>query len=193
MHQALLDHAAEDDRVDVPAADNERYPLSADAPDAAGHHCRERRGRGPLDNRLLKLEHTKYRERDRLLLYAHDPVEPPADEAEGDPAHGERRKSVGQGCAPRDADRPAGLQRRREIARGDALDRDDLDPGPQGLYRDADPGKQAAAANRADDRIDVRHLLQDLEAKRALAADDVRRVESVDVAGPLRGDDPVRL
>ena len=48
----------------------------------------------------------------------------------------------------------------------------------------ATPGEQAAAADRHDDRIEIRHLLDDLESHRALAGDDGRIVVAVDVGEP---------
>jgi hypothetical protein len=39
-----------------------------------------------------------------------------------------------------------------------------LDPGPERLHGHAEAGQEAASPDRADDRVDVRHLLQDLQA-----------------------------
>ena len=46
--------------------------------------------------------------------------------------------------------------------------------------RDADAGEQPAAADRRDDRVDVGQVLEDLEPRRAVAADEVVVVERMD-------------
>ena len=45
------------------------------------------------------------------------------------------------------------------------------------LDRGRDAGDEPAAADADDDRVDVGHLVEDLEAERALARDDVGVVE----------------
>ena len=68
VDEALLDHAAQDDRVDVAAADDEHDALSAQARAIfPGHHRRERRRGRALDHGLLELEHPQDRERDPVL------------------------------------------------------------------------------------------------------------------------------
>ena len=75
--------------------------------------------------------------------------------------------------------RRAGRQRRRERRAGRDLDADHLDLGPRGLHGDRDAGREPAAADRDDDPGEVRHVLEQLQAERALAGDDVRVVERV--------------
>ena len=62
---------------------------------------------------------------------------------------------------------------------GGDLHADHLHLGPRGLDRDRHPGAQAAAADRHDDAGEVGHVLEQLEAERALPGDDVRVVERV--------------
>ena len=62
---------------------------------------------------------------------------------------------------------------------------DDPHVGPQRLDRGRDPGDQPAAAGAHDDRAHVGALLEELQADRALAGDDVRVVERVDQHAPV--------
>ena len=51
------------------------------------------------------------------------------------------------------------------------------DAGIEALDRDGDPRRQAAAAHRHENGLDLRALLDDLEADCALAGHDVRVIE----------------
>ena len=56
---------------------------------------------------------------------------------------------------------------------------------PLALHRHGDPGDQPAAADRHDDRLDIRHLLENLQPHRPLPRDDRRVVEAMDVNQPM--------
>ena len=66
-----------------------------------------------------------------------------------------------------------GLQRVGKGGRELRLDRDDPRLRPERLDRNCDAGDEASAAHRHDDRVEVGHLLEELETDRALAGDDV--------------------
>ena len=68
-------------------------------------------------------------------------------------------------------------QRGREGRAGGDLHADDLDLRPRRLDRDRDARGQPAAADRHDQLREVGHVLEQLEAERALAGHDVRVVE----------------
>ncbi len=69
------------------------------------------------------------------------------------------------------------------------LDRDNLDLRSKRLHRERDSGKQSAAADRDNDGVEIRHLLDDLDAHRALARDDGGIIVAVDVGqAALLGD-----
>ena len=77
-----------------------------------------------------------------------------------------------------------GPERRRKRRRGFRFGGVDPRLRPRATCRDADAGEQPAAAERRDDGVDVRQILEDLEPGRAVAADEVVVVERMDeVAG----------
>jgi hypothetical protein len=51
------------------------------------------------------------------------------------------------------------------------------------------PGEQTATAHRHDDRVEIRHLRDNLEARRSLTGDDRGIVVAVDIGQPLLGRD----
>ena len=68
------------------------------------------------------------------------------------------------------------------------LDADHLDLGPQELGVDRDAGREPAAADRHEDRLDrLGMLAQDFHADRALAGDDIRVVIGMDEGQTLLG------
>jgi hypothetical protein len=142
--------------------------------------------RRPLDHDLLELDHAQDRERDPVLGHPDHAVHPGAGQPEGVVAHAEHRQAVGQRGPARDGDRFARALRGGEAGRRPGLDPDDLDPRPQRLGRDRDPGEEAGAADRADDGVGVAHLLEHLERHRALAGDDGGVVKTVDVGEAFR-------
>ena len=74
-----------------------------------------------------------------------------------------------------------GLERRLHAGRVLRLDADDLDVRIDELRRKRDARSEAAAANRAEDRVDVLERVDDLERRRALAEQDLQVVERMDV------------
>ena len=99
---------------------------------------------------------------------------------DGDPV-GHRRHRVGSGH------RPAGGERAGERGGPLGLHGDHPDVRTAGLDRGRDPRDQAPAPGADDDRGDVRALVEDLQADRALPGDDVGVLEGVDEhrSGPL--------
>ena len=77
---------------------------------------------------------------------------------------------------------------------GDVIgfDRDNLCFGRKRFDCERDAGEQTATADRHDDGIEIRHLLDDLEAHRSLAGDDRGIVVAVDIGQPLLVRDLVR-
>jgi hypothetical protein len=65
------------------------------------------------------------------------------------------------------------------------LDADDANIGLARLDHGADPGEQAAAANRRDDRLHARRLLENLERDRALTRHHLHVVVRVDEREPV--------
>ena len=73
------------------------------------------------------------------------------------------------------------------------LDAVDADARAPLLQRRGDAGDQPAAADADHDDVEVRQVLEQLEADRAVAGDDRRVVERVDEAEALRVADPLHL
>jgi hypothetical protein len=67
------------------------------------------------------------------------------------------------------------------------LNADDLHVGPGALDRQRDAADEAAAPDGNDERLDLRHLLEDLEPERGLARHHARIVERVDEDEPALG------
>src|SRR5690606_16601822 len=93
---------------------------------------------------------------------------------------GGRGEAVRDGVDALEARGRAVAQRERHACRALGLDTDDADRGPERLDGGRDAGDEAAAPDRHDDDVGVGRVLEDLEADRALARDDVRVVERVD-------------
>jgi len=77
-----------------------------------------------------------------------------------------------------------GLVARRRLRR---LGTDHPDRRVDRLGRDTRPSRAAAAAHRHEDRVDVRHVFEDLQRIRAHARDQVWLVAGVDVAVAVLG------
>ena len=110
----------------------------------------------------------------------HDVVDVAPRELEGVLAHAPDRDPVGDGRAG-GTDARARRERRAACRDRRGLDADDAhvrDVAPSA--RAPMPADQTAAADRDQHRIEVGHLLEQLEADRALAGDDTRVVEGMD-------------
>jgi hypothetical protein len=91
---------------------------------------------------------------------------------------------------------PSAIVSEPSTVRRDGLDlhADHAHVGPRGLHRDRDAAGQPAAADRDDDGRQVRQVLEQLEAERSLAGDDVGIVEGMDereagLGGPVASRD----
>ena len=78
----------------------------------------------------------------------------------------------------------AGGQRGGEPGGALGLDAEDPHGRHDAFDRQGHAGDQPAAADRHDDRLDVGHLLENLQAHGPLPRDDRRIVEAVDVGQP---------
>jgi hypothetical protein len=170
MHEAFLDDPAEDGGVDVAAADGEHDLLAAQAGQQAGHQRGQRRGGGPLDDRLLQLDHAEDGEGDPVLGHAHHLVHPGARQLKGVAADLEHGEAVRQRGAARDGDGAPGLERGGEAGGGHRLDADDFQARLERLGREGEARDEPGPADGADDRVGVGHLLENLERHRALPA-----------------------
>jgi hypothetical protein len=105
--------------------------------------------------------------------------------------HDERRETVRERRAAFHQHRFPRAQRRGKVARIRALDADDLDFRVNRFHRDRHARDQPAAADRTQNRVEIRHLFHHLQRERALPRDDVGRVETVDVGEPLARDERI--
>jgi hypothetical protein len=145
---------------------------------------RDPRRPGRLDDLLRPLEAEQQAARQALLGYRDNPAGQAGQDPErqlAGPAHGDAVRHRGRGFH---RDRLARGQR-AGVRRGrSGLHARDLHRRVQIGDGHGDSGRQAAAADGNDDRADLRALLDDLEAERALAGDDVRVLERVDQDAP---------
>ena len=77
-------------------------------------------------------------------------------------------------CGQVQLDRPAGLERPGQLGRADRLDPDNPDRRLERGHGCGDARDQAATAHRDQDGLDLRAVLQDLEAAGSLAGDDIQ-------------------
>ena len=110
----------------------------------------------------------------------HDVVHQIADELVGERAGERRREAVGDRRDPLERHGLARCERARERRSTLGLDPDDAHAGAQVAQRDRGAADQPAAADRDDDRADVRDVVDDLEPERPLAGEHERVVERVD-------------
>ena len=108
------------------------------------------------------------------------------------PTWGIARPSASVGCVSMRVGLPA-LQRGGKAGDVIGFDRDDLRLRPQRFHRQRDARQQAAAADRHDDRVEIRHLFDDLDPHRSLAGDDRRIVVAIDVGEAFLLGDFVRV
>ncbi len=162
--EAALDHAAEDIGIDVAAAEEKDNALSRELGELPGKTGRERSGGGAFDNAFFQFDDAQNRERDLFLVHEHDLVGVPARDLESVASDLGNGEAVGQGRSRLDANRFPGLQGSGKTGDMVGFDRDDLGLRSQSLDRERDAGEQARAADRNDDRVEIRHLRDDFEA-----------------------------
>ena len=155
--------------VDVAAGQDRHRRAARRGRDRAAQQRGDADRAGALDDELAALEQHHHRLGGVLVL--DDDLPPRA-------TRPQQRERELAGLLDGDAvrDREAGLgdrlaQRRERRARGD-LRRPPRRPARR-LHRDGDARGQPAAADRDDDLREVGHVLEQLEAERALAGDDV--------------------
>ena len=132
---------------------------------------------GSLDHQLRSFEQDDDGAADLVLADLDDLVDEALDERERQVPGTLHGDAVGDGRDTLDVDRPAGRERRRPRCTAFGLHADHAHLGPQRLDGDGNAGEQTAAAQRHDDRVGVRGLLEHLQPDRALARDDRLVVE----------------
>ncbi len=126
----------------------------------------------PSTTKFLPLEQNLDRAFDRHIVDQQDIRDQGLNDAPSEPARLLDGDALGEGCG---GGRRTGIfaahqpVHRRIQSR---LDPDDLDFGLERLGGDRDPGNQSAAANRHDDRVEIRQVGEELERDGALTRDD---------------------
>ncbi len=130
-----------------------------------GEHGRETGGAGALDNKLLALEQGLDRSLRADLVDEPDPPNKRRDDMAGQPARLLDRDPSAKGRSRGRRTRIFAAQQaiHRGIER--RLDADDLDLRLERLGRDRDPGYQPAAADRHDERVEIRSVGEQLETR----------------------------
>src|SRR5882762_7186557 len=103
------------------------------------------------------------------------------------------RDSVRDRGRVRDHDRPSSVESGAHLRQMGGFDTDDAHRRLQRLHRQGHPAEKASSSDRGDQHVDVRHLLQDLQRRRALARDDRVVVEGMDEDEALLLLQPARL
>jgi hypothetical protein len=132
---------------------------------------------GRLENGARVLEGVLDRGADLVERDPDDAVEVALAEREGVLAGLPHRDAVGEGADALELDAPVRLERARHRVRVLGLNAEDAHLGTELLHHRRHARREAAAADRDEDRRQVaRRLMQDLEADRRLAGDDVEIV-----------------
>ena len=139
------------------------------AGDATCEESRERRGSGALDDELRPLGQEHDRLADLLVGDGDDRLEQASEQARRQLARVLDGDALG--------DRVAELRAAREWCARGRLDADDFHLWSQRPQREPDARREAAAADRNDDRLHLGQLLDELEADRPLAGDHVEVLE----------------
>ncbi len=120
-----------------------------------------------------------------LVVHQHDLVDLLADDREVELGAAARGQGVGGRGDAWQLDHGPGADALVERGRPHGLDADDAHRRADRLGGGGHSGDEPAAADRHQQQIDLRHLLEDLEADRRLAGNDCRIGERVDVGPAL--------
>jgi hypothetical protein len=170
--------ASSPDRRCRPESTATVVPLAAGR-DLAAEQRGDADGAGTLDHELAALHQHDHRRGGLVLADDHDVVDPAAEQLQGEVAGALDGDPVGDGQCGGGRHGLAAAQRLRVRRAGGDLDADHLDVRLGALDRDRHAGAQPAAADGHDDLGQVRHVLEQFEAERALTGDDVGIVERV--------------
>src|SRR5579862_6905666 len=188
-----LDHAIEHREIDVAAAQHEHDLPALERVELAGEKCRERRRASAFDDALLELDQAQDRERDGRLVDGEDLVDHATQYLEREAARFLDRLAVGERRRKRYGDRmPRGVIR-CEAGGVHRFDADYKHIRFARLDDRSDTRKQAAAADRRDDRLNVGCLLEDLECDRSLAGHHLLVVERMDECQTIARRDRLRF
>ena len=151
--QAALDHAAEDIRIDVAAAEEQHDAFAGQFWELAGKTGGERSSRPRLRRRLFPARRcagSRARFASSLTSTALSVCS--TRNLEGIAADLRNGETVGQRRAGLDADRFTRFERGGKTGDVIGFDGDDFHFGPQSFHRERDAGEQTAAADRNDRR-----------------------------------------
>jgi hypothetical protein len=145
-------------------------------------HERGQGGRpSPLNHALFGFGNAQYGARDGLFGDGDYAADAALGDFEGKRANFWNSQTVSQGRLGRDFDGSARFQCGSHARAAARLDADDLGGGAQRFGYEAYASNQAAASHWHDNGVGFRTLLENLQAARSCASDDVRIVEAVDV------------
>ena len=180
VHQAgAAQELAEAVERDVAPGEHDRDAIALAQRDRPRQDGRERRRPGRLDHLLRALEREAQPLEDRRVVDRDVAREVAARDVERQVARRRRVEPVG------DADRrdAHGLARGEPLVeriRARRLDAVDPDPRPRLAQGDGDPADQAATAHGDHDDVDLGQVLEQLEAARPVAQQDLRVVVGMD-------------
>ena len=183
-HQTAHQYRGEKARVDVAAADDDPDPPAA-KPLRRGQHRGETGGARTLDDQFLPLEQNLDRALDRHIVNQQNVRDERLDDAPCQPARLLDCDALGEGCGRRRRTRVFAVHQPVHRRIQGRLDANYLDVRVERLGGDCDPGNQPAAADRHDDRVEIRLVGEELERDGALTSDDRRIVVGMDENEPF--------
>ena len=141
-HQPALDHAAEDIRIDVAAAEEQDDIFAGQLRQLPGKTGGERGGGGAFHDAFFQFDEAQDGERDLFFIHEHDFVGVLARDLESVAPDLRNGEAVGQGRARFDPDRFARLERGGETGDVIGLDRDDFGLRPERFHRERNAREQ---------------------------------------------------
>ena len=192
-YEAAFDDPAQDVGIDIAAAEKKNDAFAGELWKLSGKAGSERRCRGAFDDTFFQLNDAQNRDGDLFFTDNNDAIDERRRGREGIRADLRDRETVRESRLHLNADRFSSLDRSGKAGDVIRLDRDHFCLGPQCFYGERHTGKQSAAANRNDDRIEIGDLLENLQTHRALSRDNRRIVIAIDVSEPAFLRDLVRL
>ena len=181
VDQTTLEHVPEGGGIDVTTAKQDGDVLALELGQLTGEARGDSRGACALLDELLSLNQAKERDRDVLLGHGDELIDPWSEHFERARSDGGHGEAVGERRRRRNLDNLSRCHCRCHGWASIGLDADDLNLRVDGLDRERDTCDKAAASHRHDDGVDVLSVLENLEADRAGARNDVEVVKAVDV------------
>ena len=179
MGQAAFHHPRNQVRVHVAATKHHRHLLPSDLDFPSQHRGKPNRA-SPFHEQLAPLQEKHHGLSDLILLNYNHVVHIAQNQGNGELPRRTHGDPIGYGGLRLHREEPVGLARVDNGGGRRNLHADHPDAGRRLLYREGDTRYQASTPHGHDNRVQVAHLLEHLQADRSLPRNDGRVVEGVD-------------